>query len=211
MFGAPEYTSEKIGRNKDALVKRKREDAEAEEQFLRLLGRAAGKTQGGKNLVEAMKREEEERVKNGGQPLPVKKAKKGEGDEDGEGERGEEGDGKRKRRNKGFSAEAIKRIGFDPTMPIGVVRRDERDEKKRVSRLDVSPSSHASFADCYLSLSAHAGRRSRSPLRPSFHLQAFISPTSPRSRPWPKTSLLRHCPSLLELATRSQPRLGLGR
>jgi len=137
LFGQPEYTSEKIGRNKDAITKRKREEAEAEEQFLRLLGRDAGKTQGGKNLVEARRSEEEERINNGGAPLGKDKKKKKEsrrsdGEEIEEEEETEE-DGKRKRRNKGFSAEAIKRIGFDPTLPFGHVRREEGDEKKRVS------------------------------------------------------------------------------
>lgn len=83
--------------------------------------------------MEARKKEEREReeaIIEAGGKVPKKKTKAEEEQEDGEvGENGE-----RKRRNKGFSAEAIKRIGFDPTLPVGQMRRDEGDEKKRVRR-----------------------------------------------------------------------------
>lgn len=103
-----EFVGEKIGFQKASLLKRKREQRNAEEEILSLLGRDGGRTEGGRNLMLAM------------------------GDEtSGGGEAGEA-----PKRKSAFSAEDIRRIGFDPTLKgAGGVRREEsiRETKERVS------------------------------------------------------------------------------
>jgi minichromosome maintenance protein 10 len=101
-----EHLGEKLGRRRAEKRKKRDEERETEEALKRLMARdGAAQSTGGKYLTQI------------GVEVGGKKAKKG----------GDEGDG----RKRAFSAQAIKRIGFDPTLPVG--GRGPEDRGKRVS------------------------------------------------------------------------------
>ncbi|CED85280.1 Protein required for S-phase initiation or completion [Phaffia rhodozyma] len=129
-FG-PEFTHEKIGRHKEGLLKRQREERESEKEIVDLLGRDGGKTQGGRFLEAARRQAEaagegnnkaEERRTTEGKLKDIEKKK----------ELSEELIEVKKRKKNAFSAEMIKHIGFDPTvLASGNVRGDETAEEKK--------------------------------------------------------------------------------
>lgn len=102
-----EHLGEKLGRRRAEKRKKRDEEKETEEALKRLMSRdGAAQSTGGKYLTQI------------GVDVGGKKAKKASG---------EDGDD----RKRAFSAQAIKRIGFDPTLPVG--GRAPEDRGKRVS------------------------------------------------------------------------------
>jgi minichromosome maintenance protein 10 len=106
----PEYVSEKIGRGREEKAKRRREEKETEEMLGRLLGREGG-GQGDRNAAAGAVRKAREVMQTlkGGKP-----AVKRQGQEC---------------RKSAYSAEAIKRLGFDPISRGG--RESGEGEKQR--------------------------------------------------------------------------------
>ena len=102
-----EHLGEKLGRRRAEKRKKRDEEKQTEEALKRLMARdGAAQSTGGKYLAQI------------GVEVGGKKAKKGNGDEVDD-------------RKRAFSAQAIKRIGFDPTLPVG--GRGPEDKGKRVS------------------------------------------------------------------------------
>lgn len=102
-----EHLGEKLGRRRAEKRKKRDEEKETEEALKRLMARdGAAQSTGGKYLAQIG-------VEVGGKG---KKPKAGDEVDD---------------RKRAFSAQAIKRIGFDPTLPVG--GRGPEDKGKRVS------------------------------------------------------------------------------
>ncbi|GAA5891510.1 hypothetical protein JCM8208_007307 [Rhodotorula glutinis] len=99
------------------------DDKRARQELRALVGRDKGKTPGGEYLLMSRKRKKEE---GGGQASS--------GDEGGgeglEGDSGGEG-GKKDKKPGIFRPEALRRIGYNPTVKAGDLQRDESDEAKR--------------------------------------------------------------------------------
>ncbi|KPV72037.1 uncharacterized protein RHOBADRAFT_56171 [Rhodotorula graminis WP1] len=100
------------------------DDKRARQELRALVGRDKGKTPGGEYLLMSRKRKQDAA---GGQGSS--------GDEDGGGERLEGdsgGEGGKKDKKPGiFRPEALRRIGYNPTVKAGDLQRDESDEAKR--------------------------------------------------------------------------------
>lgn len=127
-----------MGRGKEEMRKRKREQAESEAFLLKALSGAGpgDGTEGGKNL-EAARRALEKRQK---EKEKAKKVKRNGGNVDDEGtapeeERSEESEALKvlaARRKGALSAEAIRRIGFNPYVKDGKPVESEETKRQRV-------------------------------------------------------------------------------
>lgn len=110
----PEYVSEKIGRGREERAKRRREEQKTDEMLSRLLGRDGG-GDGDRNAAAGAVRKAREVMKTlkGDKDTEVKK-KKAEKD----------------RRKTSYSAEAIKKLGFDPIAKGGRENNEEDIQRK---------------------------------------------------------------------------------
>lgn len=109
-----EHLSEKLGRRRAEKRKKKDEERETEEALKRLMQRdGAAQSTGGRYLAQ----------------IGV--------DVGGKGKKGAQAEEEEKSRKRAFSAQAIKRIGFDPTSQFGGHRSE--DKSKRVSLFQTRP------------------------------------------------------------------------
>jgi minichromosome maintenance protein 10 len=97
----PEFVSEKIGRGREEKAKRRREERETDEMLHRLLGRDGG-GDGDRNAAAGAVRKAREVMKTLKGDKDAKVTKKG-----------------KNCRKVAYSAEAIKRLGFDPVVKFG--------------------------------------------------------------------------------------------